>query len=138
VICATKESIADDYFELTPINEVSGDVEALVIKLSDTKAVVVESRRFDPAFDRKTKHSKTGLLVYTVDATKGSAQGNQALLSPRDITKYIEEPYWRSWAELDAVFFQGDSVEIDGLKIEAHSIGKDTDVVRVSKVGSND
>ena len=137
VVCATKESITDDYFELTPINEVSGDVEALVIKLSDTKAVVVESRRFDPAFDRKTKHSKTGLLVYTVDATKGSAQGNQALLSPRDITKYIEERFWRSWHELDAVFFQGDSVEIEGLKIQALSIGKDTDVVRVSKVGSD-
>ncbi|MEK9908384.1 MAG: hypothetical protein VW500_04835, partial [Aquiluna sp.] len=66
-------------------------------------------------------------------ATKGSDQGNQALLSPRDITKYIEEPYWRSWQELDAMFFQGDSVEIEGLRIQAHSIGGDTDVVRVTR-----
>ena len=134
VVCATKESITEDYFELTPINEVSGDVESLVIKLSGTKAVVVESRRFDPAFDRKSKNSKNGLLVYTVDATKASAQGNQALLSPRDITQYIEERTWRGGQELDAVFFQGDSVVIDGLKIEAYSIGKDSDVVKVSKV----
>jgi M6 family metalloprotease-like protein len=134
VACITKEQVTDNYFELHPINQVEGKVESLVIKLSETKAVVVESRRFDPYFDRKTNHSKTGLLVYTVDATKASAQGNQALLSPRDITKYIEEPNWRSWAELDAVFFQGDSVEIEGLRIEAFAIGKASDVVRVSRV----
>jgi len=106
----------------------------LVIKLSETKAVVVESRRFDPVFDRKSPNSKNGLLVYIVDATKGSAQGNQALLSPRDITQYIEERTWRGGQELDAMFFQGDSVVLDGLKIEAHSIGKDSDVVKVSRV----
>ena len=32
------------------------------------------------------------------------------------------------------MFFQGDSFVIDGLKIEAYSIGKDSDVVKVSKV----
>ena len=131
-LCATKDSITENYFELTPINEVGSGQESLVIKLSDSKVVVVESRRFDPEFDRQTPNSKNGLIVYTVDATKGSAQGNQVLLSPRDITKYIEERTWRSGYELDAVFFQGDSVVIDGIEIQAYSIGKNSDVVRVS------
>ena len=135
IACVTKESITDDYFELKPINTVSGDVESVVIKLSDTKVVVVESRRFDPYFDRKTKNNKNGLLVYTVDATKGSAQGNQVLLSPRDITKYIEEPMWRTSQELDAMFFQGDSVVVDGLKIQAFKVGGNSDLVRVTKQG---
>jgi M6 family metalloprotease-like protein len=136
VACITKEEVTDNYFELHPINGVTGEVESLVIKISDTKAVVVESRRFDPQLDRKTRNSKKGLLVYTVDATKGSAQGNQALLSPRDITKYISEPTWRSGSELDAVFFQGDSVEIEGIRIEASSIGSDSDVVRVTSTNN--
>lgn len=135
VVCTTKAAITDNYFELTPINVVSGDVESLVIKLSDTKVVVVESRRFDPYFDRKTPNNKNGLIVYTVDATKGSAQGNQALLSPRDITKYIHEPMWRTSGELDAMFFQGDSVVIEGMKIQAFKVGGKADIVRVSKQG---
>jgi len=134
VACTTKATIEDEFYELTPINNVSGEKESLVIKLSDTKALVVESRRFDTYFDRPSPNSKNGLLVYTVDATKGSAQGNQALLSPRDITKYLVEPMWRTSSELDAMFFQGDSVVFEGIKIEAYSIGKNSDVVRVTKV----
>jgi len=134
VACTTKATIEDEFYELTPINNVSGEKESLVIQLSDTKALVVESRRFDTYFDRPSPNNKNGLLVYTVDATKGSAQGNQALLSPRDITKYLVEPMWRTSSELDAMFFQGDSVVFEGIKIEAYSIGKNSDVVRVTKV----
>jgi hypothetical protein len=61
-------------------------------------------------------------------------EGGQALLSPRDITKYLVEPMWRTSSELDAMFFQGDSVVFEGIKIEAYSIGKNSDVVRVTKV----
>jgi len=62
-------------------------------------------------------------------------QGNQRILSPRDITDYLEEKNtWPDWRELDAIFFQGDSIVIEGVKIEAYSIGKDSDVVKVSKV----
>jgi M6 family metalloprotease-like protein len=136
IICLTRDSITDQYFELNPINGVEGTLEALVITLSDTKAVVVESRRFDEYFDRATQNSKDGLLVYTIDATRSSSQGSQALLSPRDITKYIDEKTWRTGHELDAVFFQGDSVEIDGITIEATSIGADSDVVRVYRTSS--
>ena len=136
VHCVTKESVTTDYFELFPVNKVSGNHESLVIKLSDTLAVVVESRRFDPKYDVETGNSKDGLIAYTVDATKASAQGNQRILSPRDITQYLkEENTWPDWRELDAIFFQGDSIVIEGIKIEAYSIGKNSDVVKVSAVG---
>lgn len=133
VACITKEAVTENYFELFPINQIGADTESLVIRLSDTKAVVVESRRFDEYFDRRTRNSKDGLIVYTVDATKGSAQANQVLVSPRDITELISEPGWRDGYELDAFFFQGDSVVIDGIQIEAYSIGKESDVVRVTR-----
>ena len=57
------------------------------------------------------------------------------ILSPRDITEYIkQENTWPDWRELDAIFYQGDSLVIDCIKIEALSIGKNRDVVRVSRV----
>jgi hypothetical protein len=136
VICLTPELVTDDLFQLTHLNEVGLGKEALVIKLSETMAVAVESRRFDEYFDRPSSNSKDGLVVYTVDTTKASAQANQTLLSPRDITVYLREPMWRSQEELDVMFFQDDKVEIEGLVIEAHYIGSDKDVVRVYKATS--
>ncbi|MEK9536504.1 MAG: hypothetical protein VWZ99_05100, partial [Aquiluna sp.] len=135
ISCITKDEVETELFELTPINVVGGEKEAVVIKLSETKAVVVESRRFDPKFDIETGNTPNGLIAYTVDATRASAQGNQVILSPRDITEYIkQENTWPDWRELDAIFYQGDSLVIDGIKIEALSIGKNRDVVRVSRV----
>lgn len=134
VACVTKESITENFFEIEPINRVSGKLESVVIRLSSTKVVVIESRRFDPQFDRLTRNSKNGLIAYVVDATKATAQGNQALLSPRDINKYLDEPTWRSGQELDAIFFQGDYVVIEGIRIEAHTIGETADIIRLSRV----
>jgi hypothetical protein len=106
-----------------------------VIKLNDSEVLVVESRRFDSNFDVDTGNSKDGVLVYLVDSLQGSAEGNQILLSPRDISKYIyEEKLWWDWKELDAIFFQGDSIVYEGLKIEVFYSGKDSDIVKVSKV----
>jgi M6 family metalloprotease-like protein len=134
VICVEKNQITDQYYELSPINNLNSGVESLIVKLSDTEAIVIESRRFDERFDRTTGNSKNGIIVYTVDSTKASAQANQALVSPRDITRYIYEPNWRSQSELDAFFFQGDSAIVSGIKIEAVRIGSSKDVVRVTKV----
>jgi M6 family metalloprotease-like protein len=134
VLCITKDMVTENFFELHQVNEVKGRTESLVIKLSDTKAVVVESRRFDKKFDIETGNSPNGLIAYTVDATKASAQGNQVILSPRDIRQYIKQNNtWPDWRELDAIFFQGDSVVVDGIKIEAFNIGSGSDVVRVTR-----
>jgi M6 family metalloprotease-like protein len=134
VICVTKDSLTNATFRLHPINEVKGRTESLVIKLNETKAIVVESRRHDDYFDISTGNSKNGVLIYTVDATKGSAQGNQVLLSPRDIREYLREKNtYPDWRELDAILFQGDSVEYEGLKIEVVTVGPDADTVRVTK-----
>ena len=133
VVCVTEESIEDEYFKLNPLNDISGGLESLVIRLDETTAVVVESRRFDARFDRRIPHSRDGLVVYVVDATLASAQGSMMLLSPRDITKFVEVEHWRSSQEMDGNFCQGDSVEVSWLRIEAAAIQDGGDYVRVSR-----
>ena len=133
VICVTEDSVVDEVFELHPLNDVDGAVESLVIKLSDTMVVVVESRRFDPAFDSTIPHSRDGIIAYTVDATRATGQGNMALLSPRDITKWLEVDHWRGSQTLDANFCQGDSTNVGWLNIEAVSVQDRVDYVRVTK-----
>jgi hypothetical protein len=119
---------------LSPINKINAGVESLVIKLSESKVLVVESRRFDPNFDIDTGNSKDGVLIYLADGLLGTGEGNQRLLSPRNLSNYIyEEKLWWDWRELDAILFQGDSVVYEGLKIEVFYSGKDSDIVKVSK-----
>jgi M6 family metalloprotease-like protein len=134
VLCATKEAITDNYYELSPVNKINAGVESLVIKLNESKVLVVESRRFDPSFDIDTGNSKDGVLIYIVDALLGTGEGNQRLLSPRDLSNYIyEEKLWWDWREIDAILFQGDSVLYEGLRIEVFYSGADSDIVKVSK-----
>ena len=136
IMCTTKEDITDNLYELNPINNINVGVESLVIKLNDSKVIVVESRRYDPNFDVDTGNSKDGIIVYQVDALKGTGEGNQKIISPRNISNYLyEENLWWDWRELDAIFFQGDSIQYEGLKIEVVYSGDNSDIVKVSKVG---
>jgi len=133
VICVKEDSIEDEVFELYPINRTNGEVEALVVKLSEEMVVVVESRRFDPKFDFEIPYSRDGLVVYTVDATKATSQGNMAIVSPRDITHWLEVQHWRGSETLDGTFYEGDSVRLGWLNIEAISIQNQVDFVRVTR-----
>lgn len=133
VICVTEESIEDEYFELSHLNDVSGGVESLVIKLSDTQVVVVESRRWDERFDRPIVHSRDGIFAYVVTSTKGASQNSQLMLSPRKIQDWVEVDHWRGSEEIDATFCEGDSAYVSNLKIEAVSLQDGKDYVRVTK-----
>ena len=137
VVCISTESISDNLFELVPINTVGGEVKSVVIKISNELAIVVESRRFDSTFDLVSRNLKDGVIVYTVDATKGSAQGSQRLLSPRDITKYLyEENTYQFHSELDVIMSKGDVIEYRGIRIEALLTGGDSDFIRVIRTVS--
>jgi hypothetical protein len=130
--CIEETDVENELYALNPINEIDGGKEALVIKLTDTKVIVVESRRWDERFDRPIVHSRDGIIAYIVDSELGSGQGNQALLSPRDITNWVEVQHWRSSSEMDGNFCEGDSVDVAGINIKLESSQKGVDYVRVT------
>jgi hypothetical protein len=133
VTCITEESVVDEYFALNHLNEIGGENESVIIKLSDTKVVVIESRRWDERFDRKIIHSRDGIVAYVVDSTKAAAQGSQLMISPRDITHWLDVNHWRGSEELDANFCEGDSANVSNLKIEAVSLQDGQDYVHITK-----
>lgn len=135
VTCVEADDLEDEYFQLNHLNDISGGVESLVIKLSETQVVVVESRRWDSRFDRPIVHSRDGIVAYVVDATRVSGN-SQVYLSPRDITKWVDVYHWRGSEELDANMCEGDFVEVANLRIEAASLQEPADYVRVSKTDS--
>lgn len=134
VLCIDAKNVVNEYYSLSQLNKMSGGTEALVIKTSDTTAIIVESRRWDPKFDVPVVNSKDGIVVYTLDSTKGHSQGPLRLVSPRDITRYLKEPNtYPDWRTLDAIFYQGNSATVDGITITVERLSDSADIVRVSK-----
>lgn len=134
VTCVEKESIEGNYYKINNANPVGTPDELLVIRLSGTKALVVESRRWDRRFDLPVSNSRDGVIVYRVDATKGHSEGPLKLLSPRDISQYLaENNVWPDWRVLDVMLFEGDSVTFEGVTVEVKSLSSGSDVVYISK-----
>ena len=134
VTCTEVSSVEGETFLINESNQIGAEAELLVVRLSDTKALVVESRRWDERFDFPVQNSIDGVIVYTVDAELGHSEGPLKLLSPRDKSQYLsQDNVWPDWRVLDVVLFEGDSVEFDGVQISVEHSGLNFDIVRVSK-----
>ena len=118
--CLDALNLAPQEFTLVPIGSESKGQKAVFVKLSDSKILVIESRR-TAGFD-KIKFSQEGMLVYTVDMTIESIKGGFNVQRREGSTdKYFT----------DAALRVGDSVIVDGIKVEIPLT--DANKVKVSK-----
>ena len=99
---------------LVPVASASKQVKGIVIPLSSTEAVIIESRRaigFDTALSSRS--DLVGVVVYTLDS---------------------KIPYRRTPVKVAQVLKNNDSVNISGYKISVVESGDFGDVVKVEKV----
>ena len=99
---------------LVPVASASKQVKGIVIPLSSTEAVIIESRRaigFDTALSSRS--DLVGAVVYTLDS---------------------KIPYRRTPVKVAQVLKNNDSVNISGYKISVVESGDFGDVVKVEKV----
>jgi M6 family metalloprotease-like protein len=99
---------------LVPVASVSKQVKGIVIPLSSTEAVIVESRRaigFDTALSSRS--DLVGAVVYTLDS---------------------KIPYRRTPVKVAQVLKNNDSVNVGGYKITVIESGNFGDVIKVEKV----
>jgi len=108
---------------LTPV-EVEGGIKGAVIPISRTQAIVMESRRA-LRYDGRLTPASEGVLVYKVNTAIRSGFGPMQVI-PRTGSK---DPLHR-----DAPLKSGESISLEGYKIEVLEAGKFGDVVKVSKV----
>lgn len=116
VICDT----APKQTLITPVEQ-AGGVKAVMIPLSPTKEIVIESRR---AIGLDSKIAKTGALVYVVDSKKQSGFG-PVQVYPIDLKN---DPKF-----LKAPLAAGQSVTVEGYTIKVDSADANGDVVSISK-----
>lgn len=136
VICIEAGSVEAEYYRLDDANIMKAENKMLVIKLSATEALIVESKRWDKRFDMPMPHPRDGIVVYRLDAKRGHAEGPLRLLTPRDINEFLDQPnLWPDWRVLDVYLFEGDYVEMGGIRVTNVQSEREADTVLIEALG---
>lgn len=129
VYCKEFQRVNNTEVTLVPINSSQPGFKMVVVPLSDTKAVIIESRR-ESKFNCKITPIQNGVLAYVYDANLShgedflipiSPDGRQAVSTPCPTPQMI-----------DSLLRTGDKVIFDGLVIENISHGN-FDRIKISK-----
>lgn len=124
VSCITPTSLLanSQSFELTPIERQTNELKAIMIPLSSSKILVIESRK-NEGFD-VISSSNEGVLVYTVDMTLGQLKGGY-VIQPRVGTKNTS-------SYLDALLKTGDVISVGNIRIAVQKLSQTVDTVQIS------
>ena len=119
--CLDKSKTASEVITVDPIARINKSTKAIVVKLSDSKIVVIESRRSE-GFDVLSQ-SQAGTLVYTVDMKISSIKGGwETQRRPGSTAKDFT----------DAALKAGDKIVVEGVTIEVISQTAEGDKIKVS------
>ena len=124
VYCKNLENMTAVKLSLEPVGNLSSRLKMVGIRISDTKLVVIESRRLDNRFDCSSNghFRKDGVIVYVVDSTQGHVTGETlSLVSPSNRT--LTRSYCNTPTQQDPVMNVGDSVDVLGLRIKVLESG---------------
>ena len=117
IVCSSAKEISQ---LITPVQS-AGGIKAVIVPLSRTKALVVESRR---AIGLDSKIAKTGALVYIVDSSVQSGYG-PVKIYPSSVStdpRYLQAPR--------AV---GESVTVEGITVSVTSATSAGDTVSITR-----
>lgn len=138
VYCKPLTQLTSTEISLIPIDKRSSGIKTVMIPISETKVIVVESRRANSKFDcegtgtsSNSWRARNGVIVYTADMRLGHGEGFQALVAPagRGLQRLAS---CSAPSQLDAILQVGDSVVTNGVKVEVLRSGS-FDVVEISQ-----
>jgi M6 family metalloprotease-like protein len=135
VFCKEAKDVKSIDMTLVPLSASDAGLKLAILPLSQTKAIVVESRRytkFSCGID-----SKNGVLAYIYDATLGHGEEFMIPIGPsnRPIENHMvgSKPcITQQFA--DPLLYEGDKVTVEGITIEVLMHGN-YDRIRITKVG---
>jgi M6 family metalloprotease-like protein len=127
VFCMPLTSLTEAQVTLVPIDDRISGVKTVLIPISDSKLLVVESRRANSKFDCEGSGESTprwrarnGVIVYTADMLLGHGEGFQALVAPA--SRGLQSlPSCSAPPQYDAILGAGDAVEMNGVRVRVVS-----------------
>lgn len=132
--CLIPDTFTNTSFEIFDVGRNDDSLKSVVLKLSDTTAVVVESRRKSEFDIQSPRRSREGVIVYHLDTNIGHGEGPMTLLAPAGRTLIdglsgnLVDP------TLDATLYEGNSIEIAGYRIEVNEARATSDVISITKI----
>ncbi len=130
VYCQELSKLTTTELTLVPLSESKDGLKMSVIKISESKAIVIESRR-ETKFSCTMPTKRNGVLAYLYDATKSHGENYFIPITPPNRPNEGSSncpvvPY------PDPHLYSGQSISVDGVKIEVLE-SKEYDKIRVSK-----
>jgi M6 family metalloprotease-like protein len=133
VYCKDYKSITKVELDLVPLSNKDSGIKLAIFPLSDTKALLVESRRVT-RFSCTTPTPRNGVLVYVLDLTLGHGQDFLVPVNPLNRTASERSSCngFPSQNSLDILLHEGDTVSYGGLTVEFLKYGN-YDKIIISK-----
>ena len=118
------KNLVNSTHEISNLESTGTGVKGVVVPVSQTKAIIIESRR-KIGYDATMPLSAEGALVYTVDTLISSGNGPMKVVPKKSSKKTLLQ---------DAPLQSGDSVVVLGYRIKNLSMKKSSDVISISKL----
>ena len=133
-VCLNSSNFQDSSYELFSVSNKDDSLKSVMVRLSDSELLVVESRR-NSKFDRIGNRANEGVLVYIVNSSIGNGEGAITVIAPEGRTFIWDRmPGGNGTEMLDAFLYEGNKIEIAGYKIEVNRAYKSSDIVSISKL----
>lgn len=129
VYCQSKDSLKESEVTLVPLNQSKPGIKMAVVRLSETKALILESRRVTK-FECVTESYREGVLAYVYDANFGHFEDFLVAIEPAG--RPLEKTACRSPDTTDSLMRTGDKITYDGVTVEVLQHGT-FDRVKISK-----
>ena len=118
------KNLLSSIHEISNLETTSSNPKGVVVPISATKAIVVESRR-KVGYDSTMPASAEGALVYTLDTLASSGTGALRVVRKVNSKKILFE---------DAPLKSGEYVDILGYRIKNESMKKNSDIISIVKI----
>ena len=136
ITCLTPETVEDSSFEIFSNDQQGPHTKALLLPLSESQMLMVESRRTTP-FDVEIFRSRQGVVVSVIDTSLGHGEGPITLLAPHGRHLILGTlPGGESENYLDAVLYEGNHLDIAGFHITVNEAKQHSDIVSVSRLAN--
>ena len=132
VYCQELSALRSTDITLIPLSERESGIKMVVIPVSETKAVIIESRR-ENKFSCKMPSTRSGVLVYTYDGTLMHAENFFHPVTPEGRVNesssscpVVPKP--------NPILYKGEKISIEGITVEVID-SLNYDKIRISKNG---
>jgi M6 family metalloprotease-like protein len=128
IVCKRISDLGDYQTELVPLETSSPGTKAVIIRFSDTRVLVIESRR-ETKFNLQNSFADEGVLVYEVDVSLG--HGEIPMIPVKRMKKLSVNLGGTNPPYFDALLTEGQVLKYENLYVKVTASGK-WDTIRIS------